>query len=625
MFHCSARFIPLTLQRFNPSTFPRLSLCCPSVTNPAPFSSLRRWVLLGLFLALAINFAIRWHLRDMPLERDEGEYAYAGQLILQGILPYKLAFNMKFPGTYFMYALLMAMFGQSAAGIHSGIILITSLTALLIFFIGRELFAEMGALIAPVIYVCLAALPGAAGLAGHATHFVSLFVCAGAAALVLAQRRTSYVWWFISGLGFGLGILMKQHAVLFPGFILVWHIWNAFRRKEWQSFSPVVSVFCAGCLVPFLATVAGLALAGLWHAFIFWTFQYARNYVSMLPLRAAPEQFATGFDPIFESGIWAWIFGIVGLICVWRKPEDSSNHSHIGPGQSVTAGNPENQGRHPTAIPSPLPHGAPKSDEGGSDGRREGHGEVRVLAAIMFLAGLAAACPGFYFRSHYFLMAMPGLALLNAAFILTTGNIAKMAGLGGPGASRWLPLCLAGFIVGDLVVNNCRMWFDTTPAQLSKELYGGNPFAEALPVANYLKDHTSTTDTIAVLGSEPEIFFLSHRHSASGYIYLYALTEPQPLAPRMGREFVSQIETARPRYVVSVNLISSWYSLVTPESFRRAEAIQNWWAGYSTNYDLVGAVRIFPNKPSQFVWNEPALNNPAITTNAELLIYRRNQ
>jgi hypothetical protein len=58
----------------------------------------RGLVLLGLALILAFNFAIRWRLREMPLERDEGEYAYAGQLLLQGIPPYQLAYNMKFPG-----------------------------------------------------------------------------------------------------------------------------------------------------------------------------------------------------------------------------------------------------------------------------------------------------------------------------------------------------------------------------------------------------------------------------------------------------------------------------------------------------------------------------------------------
>ena len=40
----------------------------------------------------------------MPLERDEGEYAYLGQLILKGIMPFKIAYSLKFPGGFFMYA-----------------------------------------------------------------------------------------------------------------------------------------------------------------------------------------------------------------------------------------------------------------------------------------------------------------------------------------------------------------------------------------------------------------------------------------------------------------------------------------------------------------------------------------
>jgi hypothetical protein len=59
-----------------------------------------------------------------------------------------------------------------------------------------------------------------------------------------------------------------------------------------------------------------------------------------------------------------------------------------------------------------------------------------------------------------------------------------------------------------------------------------------------------------------------------------------------------------------------------PESFRQASAIQNWWASYSTNYDLVGAIKISPDKPSQFMWDAPDLNASGATNN-DLLIYRR--
>jgi hypothetical protein len=42
-------------------------------------------------IVFALVIAIRIRLLRIALERDEGEYAYAGQLMLQGIPPSKLA------------------------------------------------------------------------------------------------------------------------------------------------------------------------------------------------------------------------------------------------------------------------------------------------------------------------------------------------------------------------------------------------------------------------------------------------------------------------------------------------------------------------------------------------------
>jgi hypothetical protein len=67
---------------------------------------------------LAVVAAVRLRLLNFPLERDEGEYAHAGQLMRQGIPPCQLAYNMKFPGTYAACAVIMALFGQTPAGIH---------------------------------------------------------------------------------------------------------------------------------------------------------------------------------------------------------------------------------------------------------------------------------------------------------------------------------------------------------------------------------------------------------------------------------------------------------------------------------------------------------------------------
>jgi hypothetical protein len=76
------------------------------------------WPWLVVLVVLLFVGFIRVRLLEMPLERDEGEYAYAGQLILQGIPPYELAYNMKLPGTYYAYARAWRLFGQTIAGIH---------------------------------------------------------------------------------------------------------------------------------------------------------------------------------------------------------------------------------------------------------------------------------------------------------------------------------------------------------------------------------------------------------------------------------------------------------------------------------------------------------------------------
>jgi hypothetical protein len=76
--------------------------------------------------------AIRIRLLGVPLERDEGEYAYAGQLILQGVPPYALAYNMKFPGTYAAYAAIMSIFGQTIPGIHLGLLFVNAATVVVV-------------------------------------------------------------------------------------------------------------------------------------------------------------------------------------------------------------------------------------------------------------------------------------------------------------------------------------------------------------------------------------------------------------------------------------------------------------------------------------------------------------
>ena len=99
----------------------------------------RHWPRILVMLAMLFVVGVRVRLREMPLERDEGEYAYAGQLLLQGIPPYVGLYNMKLPGIYAAYAAIMAIFGETIRGVHLGLLFTNLGTGILLFLLGRAI------------------------------------------------------------------------------------------------------------------------------------------------------------------------------------------------------------------------------------------------------------------------------------------------------------------------------------------------------------------------------------------------------------------------------------------------------------------------------------------------------
>jgi hypothetical protein len=55
------------------------------------------WPWIVLATIILVTAAIRIQLLSIPLERDEGEFAYMGQLMLQGIPPYLIAYKHEAP------------------------------------------------------------------------------------------------------------------------------------------------------------------------------------------------------------------------------------------------------------------------------------------------------------------------------------------------------------------------------------------------------------------------------------------------------------------------------------------------------------------------------------------------
>jgi hypothetical protein len=505
------------------------------------------WCVLAT-VVLVVVIAIRIRLLGIPLERDEGEYAYAGQLILQGVPPYKLAYNMKFPGTYAAYAAIMLVFGQTITVIHLGLLLVNAVTIILIFLLGRQLMNSVVGLAAGMSYAVLSVSPSVLGFAGHATHFVLLPVLSGTLLVFNSAGRQALGRLFASGLLFGIGLLMKQPAVFFALFGAIYLVCNNLphRFRPAKIFLRTL-IFSAGVILPLGITCLLLWRIGVFDRFWFWTIHYARQYGSLVPLSQAPRIFLYSTKEVLLAGWPIWMLAGIGAVAGWWK-----------------------QRTRPIAA---------------------------FLLAFLFFSALAL-CPGFYFRLHYFILVLPAVSLLAGVAISRLSDLSADRLI----VVRFIAMLILGFALAWPILADRKFFFEASPADASRMIYPESPFLESIRIAEYLREHTSRSDTIAVLGSEPQIYFYSDRHSATGYIYTYGLMETQKYASQMQQEMIREIERARPKFLISVVMPDSW--LQRPQS---EQLIFTWANEYAAqNYTVAGFVNmVAPDKTDYYFGSVP--------------------
>ena len=495
----------------------------------------------GLCIALVFPTLVRLRLLDLPLERDEGEYAYAGQLMLQGVPPYELVYNMKFPGVYALYAAILGIFGETVAGIRLGVLAVTTLSAVLLYVLAARLFGRGPGVVTAAAAAILSLTPDALALYGHATHFIVPFVVG---AMVLLCGEFSSLRLFGAGALLAMAVLMKQPAVFFVGFALLYVAVVSRRRVR-----DLAIVTAGGALVAGI-TAAALAAAGVFDRFWFWCVQYAGEYATAIPLNEGLGYLGRNLGAIVGFAPAIWLLAAAGAVLLWRR----------------------------------------------------GTREQRLMVIGLLVAGALATTPGFYFRSHYFIVLFPAVALLAGAVV------------------RYAPQKVSyGLAVAAIVATMAMDWprlMESSSESITRQLYGTNPFIEAQHVAEHIREHTLPSDRVVVLGSEPQIYFLSGRRSATGYIYAYPLMEQQPFAPEMQREMIAEIERAKPKYVVFVGTSSSW--LRQPRSNLM---VLDWFSAQSNRWALDGIVDI-AESGAEYVWGERAKSYRP-RSESFLLVFRR--
>jgi hypothetical protein len=492
----------------------------------------------GALVVVMVFFAfVRVRLRDVPLERDEGEFAYVGQLMLQGIPPYKIASNMKLPGTYAAYAAMMAVFGETASGIRIGLLVVNVAATVLVFLLGKYLYGPLTGAVAGITYSFLSCRPAVLGLYAHATHFVVLAALAGILLLLRAIDTERTGLFFGSGVCFGLALLMKQPGILFAVFAGLYWLWQEWKRQlPWRNLAVGGVALFGGLVLPFGLTCLILLRAGVFSNFWFWTWSYAREYGSITTLREAWPMLRASL-PWVVRPLVIWEIVVLGLAApLWSR-----------------------------------------------DGRAHGG-----FVACFFLFSWLAVCPGLYFRPHYFVLVLPAAALCVGIGVSAVRQSLLERRFGG--LVLWLPaLCFAVvFLVS--VRGQYKTYFRLDPVALNRKIFDRDPFLEAVAAGSYIKAHSAEQDTIGLFGSEPEICFYAGRHCASSYLYTYPLLEKQKYAEQMRSDMLQQVQDARPRFVVYADVARSWGTPATLEENRAF--LETAWGYAHRDYELVEQVAV---------------------------------
>jgi 4-amino-4-deoxy-L-arabinose transferase-like glycosyltransferase len=463
----------------------------------------------------ALAFALlRAPYLSVPLERDEGEYAYIAQRMLEGDVPYRDAFDQKPPGVFLVYAAAFALLGQSIESIHLAMYLWTAATALVLFALLRRLAGELSAAFAALVFSIATADPRLVATAANTEIFMLLPMAAATHCMLRGLSDGRWGRWLGCGVLSAAACWIKQVAAANVVFIAVFAAGDLLSRRPRLAPRSLLRVYALLALGGALASAPFLlyfAFQGAWGPFIDAVLLHNIAYSQDLSIAAGlrKTRYLLGRQAPSLGVLWAL------ALCAVLIPQLA--------------------------------------------GRR-----VRLLLAGWALASLVGVSIGLHFRPHYFIQLLPALAALCG---VAAGGAARwLLARPGPGPA-WAGLAaLVLLVLAPPVAANWGTLRAGSPEAISRKIYGLNPFPESLEIANYIRSTSDADDSVYVVGSEPQILFYAERRSATRYIIFYPLTARFPDAAERQREVMREVAEAEPRYVVMANLRTSL--LITPETER---------------------------------------------------------
>ncbi len=496
-----------------------------------------------------------------PLARDQALFAYAGQVILDGGLPYRDVFEQKGPATHYTFALILYLFGEEQWAVR--------LFFALVLLAGSQLAAALAQRLAGPRARWPAAL-GFALLVSHgrgAQYFTAqvedLLLVLSLAALLLVwspetRRRLGRLT--LAAFLLGLACTYKPTAVVPAaalGLLVLWYAWSELPQGQ-RSFWwwPVRLIACAAALLlPAVLFLGYLAWQGAWEDFWVSVVEHNRTY-------SGTNRTAWSGALMLLGGAWARTTLVVLL--------------------ALAAG----------LVP-----------------RSRG---FWLLAALGTGHYLAVVWQGKYWPYHW-TPVLGVLAVLAAPALEHLGRrIARGLHLQQL-RQGWLQFALCGAVTFLVATPHPVQYLDTwswiyqlARGRISLERYyalyttGTGDGQEVLEAAEHIRRHSRPGETLLVWGREPMLHFLSGRRAPNRFVLgLSVCRFDSPHILKWRQEYMASLQARPPAFVVVVPGDETHFSpqgmAAQMKFFRR---FRRWFRQHYRLDRIVGDYRLYRRRES---------------------------
>ena len=261
-----------------------------------------------------------------PFGRDQGIYAYAGKLILDGKIDYKYSYNLRPPAIHYTYALGEMIFGNSMSGMRIFEMIWQLLTSLIIFSIIVKLSNSGKAAVFGSIFYLFLYFRLDYWHTLQTESFMNLFI-AGSVLMLISNWKREFIPLFISGLFAGMTLLFKSTILLLVVLLVLSLIF--IKRKD-NGFKKSIFYFAG------IAFVFSLCIAYYFYNDAFnylWEVQFVQipMYAKIGYLNETKEFILSNVFRMFTYSVYAPLifFSVILLILNIRKKEFGFNSTVI--------------------------------------------------------------------------------------------------------------------------------------------------------------------------------------------------------------------------------------------------------------------------------------------------------